>query len=223
MGNSSLVMVLGKDEDWNGIDYEKLVPMYWNWLVGPRTEGKVSDSLFFMRANHRYKDIIDPDGKKDRRNFEEFHMGNANVSAETVIFLPVADAEFDDGYLDETANSIDENRMSELADLDIRNWTTVSPKIHDLSGQGDEDIVSDLAEYRITSANTFDIIVPPNSELAEYLDDRFPPSKKPYSARTDGYYIAFRILKGGSYKVTSFNEDPTTNKTSNMEYTFTVS
>jgi hypothetical protein len=202
--------------------YEKLAGEYWNWLMGKGMPvGKFSRDLFFMRANHMYRNVIDPGNNSIRFNFEKVHEEIGDVSTNAVIFCPFADAEFDDGYLDQKGKPIDQVKMAALAELDIKNWTTDSPQIRDLGQKVGSDIVPDMTQHRMQFGT--DIRVHDDSQLAEFMDDRFPPRPKPYKARLDGYYIAFKILKAGSYIVTSFSEDPTTKKTSNMVYQFNVS
>ena len=211
MGNE-LVKCMGKD-GWNGITYSELVKDYWNWLVGPALRKKLFyDNLFYMRANHDYK----VDDKGNRQNFERKHHESVNVSTNTIIFCPVTQAEYDDGYLTEKGIPIDSKTMLDLALKDLEDWTHYSPSIRNTAEEKGTPIVDNMEEYKI-KCETFPIYVPNNSELGGYMDDPFLGRTKPYTACTVGYYIAFQFVKDGIYTVVSNNENSKDGKTSAMD------
>ena len=67
--------------------------------------------------------------------------------------------------------------------------------------------MSDL-EPKLLGSGFFELNVPGDSQLAKNLDDPMPYLNHMYKAYTKGYYLAFRIVKEGSYIVESSCEGP---------------
>lgn len=210
------VEVLSDDGIWKGITYKELIQNYWNWLLGSKPKKLFYDNLFYMRPNYKFKDSVDKNGKTTRQNFEWVHSENANISTETIIFCPIADSEFDDGYVDSKGVPIKEEELRRLAEIDIQKWKPDSFQILN----HEDDTVSNL-ESHLLDSGFFELNVPGDSQLAKYLDDPMPYLNHTYRAYAKGYYLAFKIIKKGSYSVRSSCKGPDGNE-SNMKYEFIV-
>jgi hypothetical protein len=215
--NTDQVEVLGSGEKWKGIPYKELIQNYWNWLLGSKPKKLFYDNLFYMRPNYDFRDSIDEDGRTKRKNFEQVHRENANISTETIIFCPIVDSEFDDGYVDSKGFPIkDEEKLRHLAEIDIGKWKPLFFRVLNLNDKTESEF-----EPKLLDSGFFELSVPGDSQLAKNLDDPIPYLNHTYKAYAKGYYLAFRIVKEGSYRVTSSCVGPGGDKF-DMEYEFNV-